>query len=307
MGWARAAPEGGTVARVGPEMRIGGRYRVVRLLSRGGQAAVHVAHDEKFDVPVALKLAAAATEPAWEALRQRFRREACIGNRLGRTPGFVRAFDWGEVEGRPRCLYLALDLVEGATALDLESGTRAERLARLRRAAALVAEAHRQGVIHRDLKPENFLQAPDGAIALTDFGLAKVQGEPFVDVKTAPSRRRSIVATLTRTGDWQGTAPYMPPEQWQDLKRADARADVYALGVMLFYAVAQAFPYGAGGPRRQKRTLAGHAPEPRLRERALDALCASAIALDRERRLPDAGAFVAGLDATLEARSRRAA
>ncbi|MCO5168105.1 MAG: bifunctional serine/threonine-protein kinase/formylglycine-generating enzyme family protein [Planctomycetes bacterium] len=291
---------------------VAGRYRIERLLSRGGQAAVYLAHDTKFDERVALKVAVAATPAGYARLRERFRREARIGNRLGRTAGFVRAFDWGEVPDRPRHLYLALDLVEGAEPLDLESGTREERLARLRSAARIVAEAHRQGVVHRDIKPENFLQAPDGAIALTDFGLAKLRGDADGPRRAAArARPRAAAADLTRTGDWQGTPLFMAPEQFEDMRGTDARADVYALGVMLFFAVTGEYPYARAVLKRQQKVREGQAEAPRLRDRApdapaaLDALCARAMALDRERRLRDVDAFLAGLDAALTARRAR--
>jgi hypothetical protein len=290
---------------------IAGRYRIERLLTRGGQAAVYLAHDTKFDERIALKVAESPTSAAYDRLRERFRREARIGNRLGRTMGFVRAFDWGEITDKVRHLYLALDLVEDAQPLDLDSGTREERLERLRSAARIVAEAHRQGVIHRDIKPENFLQAPDGAIALTDFGLAKVTSDP--EEKERPRARPSARlakgpgagAALTKTGDWQGTPLFMAPEQFQDMKHADARADVYALGVMLFYAVAGEYPYGRATYKQQLAVREGRSAAPRLLDRApdaapdLDALCAQALALDRDRRLRDVDALVAGLDAVL--------
>ena len=106
------------------------------------------------DVRVAVKVAFDSGKQK-ASYRERFKREAKAGNLLGKEPEFVRAFDWGEHKGH---LCLAMDLVEDARPLDLSSGSLEERLARLSRAAAIVAEAHSRRIIHRDLKPQNFLQ-----------------------------------------------------------------------------------------------------------------------------------------------------
>ncbi len=209
----------------------------------------------------------------------------------------MRALDWGELGATQ--LYLVMDLVEGARTLDLVSGSLPERLGRLRAAAALVAHAHGAGVIHRDLKPSNFLVGSDGQVRLADFGLAKARGEVEPEA----------TAGLTLTGIGMGTAPYMPPEQFDDVKTVDERADVYALGVMLFLALTKGkLPFEGSASallQKQLRVREGRAPLPRPRDHdasvaaALDALCASAIALDRAQRLPSATALVAGIDSYL--------
>jgi eukaryotic-like serine/threonine-protein kinase len=152
--------------------RIADRYVVEALLARGGMGAVYLAHDIRLGAEVALKVTA-SSGAAEERVAERFEREARIGHRLGVAErGFVRALDWGRIDDSR--LYLVMDLVKGAKSLDLSSGALEERLERWRRAASLVARAHAMGVIHRDIKPANFLQAPDGSIFLTDFGLAKL-------------------------------------------------------------------------------------------------------------------------------------
>src|SRR5689334_6231413 len=133
---------------------IAGRYTIERELGRGGMGAVFVAKDSKFGGRVALKVAS-VSGLAFDEFKERFAREARIGHRLGRTEGFVRALDWGELDGTN--LYLAMDLVDGASSLDLANGPLRERLERLIRGARLVARAHALGVVHRDLKPQNFL------------------------------------------------------------------------------------------------------------------------------------------------------
>src|SRR5262245_30160589 len=197
-----------------PGDRVAGRYTIERELGRGGMGTVFLARDEKLAAPVALKISAAGGL-SYDELRERFRREARIGGRLGVAEGFVRALDWGELDGSR--LYLVMDLVAGARPLDLKSGTLPERLEELASAARLVAIAHAKSVIHRDLKPENFLVGGDGRIRLADFGLAKVVGES--DPETAGS-------LVTRSGMGLGTPAYMPPEQFEDAATADASSDV---------------------------------------------------------------------------------
>jgi len=293
-----------------PGARVGDRYRVETLIGRGGMGAVFRAFDEKFSDPVALKVAA-AVGAAHDEFRERFIREARIGNRLGRASGFVRAFDWGTFGADGVCLYLALDLVPDARPLDLAGGTLGERLDRLLAAARLVAEAHRQGVLHRDLKPENFLQGPDGAVALGDFGLAKLLDEDGASLDAVEP-----TGGLTESQIAMGTPRYMAPEQFEDVKRVGRRADVYSLGVMLFQALTGEPPYPGRRPAELVRshTLVrlGYQDAPRPSERtkgrvakALDALCVQALAVEPGERLATADAFVSGLAAAVAGRRRK--
>ncbi len=267
---------------------VGGRYVIDRLLGRGGMGAVYLARDRKFAVDVALKVAA-ASGGAHEAFKARFAREARIGHRLGRTQGFVRALDWGEHGEGGVMLWLALDLVPGATPLDLETGERQARLRAVEAVARLVGEAHRQGVIHRDLKPGNVLVSTDGQLALSDFGLAKLHdGDGPVEEEDEPS------GGLTESRVAMGTPRYMAPEQFEDSKRVDRRADVFALGVMLHVALTGQHPYPGkrAGEVIRAQTLVrlGQAPPPRPSLVApdvpplLDEVCARALSLDPTAR-----------------------
>jgi serine/threonine-protein kinase len=287
---------------------VADRYRIERELGRGGMGAVFVAIDEKFGERMALKMAVAAGA-AQDEFKARFRREARLGNRLGKIPGFVRAFDWGELPDGAS-LYLAMDLVEDAKPLDLKTGSLAERVGRLAAASRLLVEAHARGVVHRDLKPANFLQGRDGAIWLSDFGLAKVTG---LEEAFAPGAEHSI----SRSNVAMGTPPFMPPEQFEDAKSVDERADVYALGVMLFLALTDGrLPFEGGISsivQRQTRVLTNIEQPPRaslLKEGvppALEALCQKALVLDREKRLASAAAFVAGLEEFLRPEAAKTA
>jgi serine/threonine protein kinase len=278
---------------------VAGRYRIEKELAAGGMGSVFVAVDQKFSEQVALKVAAASGQ-AYDAFKTRFEREARIGNRLGRTSGIVRAFDWGVLEDKFR-LYLAMDLVKGAKALDLKTGTLVERLQRLHLASMLVAEVHRHNVIHRDLKPANFLQDESGEVMLTDFGLAKIPGE---------SDPAGVEVTLSQVA--MGTPMFMPPEQFEDAKNVDKRADIYPLGVMLFYALTQQYPF-RGEPtsiwKKQMMSLDGRAPRPDPKvvnpqvDDDLAELCRQAMALKVSERMQSADEMVEGLSLALLSRT----
>jgi eukaryotic-like serine/threonine-protein kinase len=282
--------------RIEAGVTVAGRYRVERELSEGGMGAVYVARDTKFQRPVALKVAAASGS-AYREFLARFRREALIGNALGQHPGVVRALDWGEVEEGVQ-LYLVMDLVDDACPLDLLGGTIRDRLERLLRATRLVCLVHAEGVVHRDLKPANFLQDPGGGVHLTDFGLAKVLRGEVGSVAELSDEGTAV----TRTQVGMGTESYMPPEQFQDLKGVDERADVFALGVMLFEALTGELPFA--GSNSLRFLALGESP-PRARERAhetpleLDELCARAIALEPAQRLASARELADGIQAAL--------
>ncbi len=283
---------------MGPGDVVVGRYRIERELGRGGMGAVYMALDqEDGDKPIALKLTAAAGH-AYDAVKARFEREARIGSALGIRTGFVRALDWGEL-GDGRTLYMTMELVRGAKPLDLRAGTLDERMARLEAAAALVERAHGVGVIHRDLKPANILVDEQGAPWLADFGLAKVVGASVVEEDEV------LVTGLTQTGTGMGTPQFMPPEQFEDAKSADARADVYALGVMLYHALTGQYPFDGRSAAevltKQLKAKRGEALAPRPRavdpsvSIGLDGLCAEATALEREKRTSSAAIFLAAL------------
>ncbi len=274
------------------------RYRIVRELARGGMGVVYVATDTKFDLPIALKVAGGREVGQAPAIRARFRQEARLANILGRSPGFVRVNDWGEVEPNGR-LYLAMDLVKGGRELDLGAGGLAARLELLLEAARIVARAHELGVIHRDLKPANFLVDGEGRLHLTDFGIAKQVG-----VEEEPTAGMG----LTLTGTAMGTPYYMAPEQFEDAKTVDVRADVYSLGVMLFLALAGRVPFTGDNPSQvlatQMRVRFEGKQPPRPRDFAkdlppgLDEVCARAIALDPARRYAKADDLIDAIEAT---------
>src|SRR3954464_5102190 len=239
-----------------------GRYRLIRRLGAGGFGVVWLAHDERLDRVVAVK----RIEVHDAAAGTRAQREAKAAARLAH-PGIVALYESGRDDG---AVYLVSELVRGRTLGELmEEGALSDRDV-LRVGVALcdaLAHAHGRGVVHRDVKPGNVM-VPDrphdgaGVAKLTDFGVARIAGE---DV-------------LTRTGDVVGTLAYMAPEQAEG-REAGAEADLYALALVLYEALAGVNPVrGRGAAAAARRVGARLPPLGRLRrDLALD-LCR---ALDR--------------------------
>ena len=131
--------------------------------------------------------------------------------------------------------FLAMELVEGSNLADrLESGPVAEDEAReiIRKIAAGLDEAHRNGIMHRDLKPANVMITSDGEVKILDFGLARAYAGDTEDGSN-PALSPTITAAMTQAGTILGTAAYMSPEQARG-RRVDHRADIWAMGVILF-------------------------------------------------------------------------
>ncbi|MGH2946761.1 MAG: serine/threonine-protein kinase, partial [Solirubrobacteraceae bacterium] len=214
-----------------PEERVVlGRYRLVRRIGAGGFGTVFEARDERLGRPVAVK----AIPPHGPA-PERGPREALAAARL-HHPAVVAVYDAGEdAAGR----YLVSELVRGRTLAALEEAGALSDRDVLRVGLALasgLAHAHERGVIHRDVKPQNVI-VPDepgdarAAAKLTDFGVAHLAGDE----------------PLTRTGDVVGTLAYMAPEQAAG-ERVDERADLYALALVLYEALAGTNPVRGSSP-----------------------------------------------------------
>ncbi len=262
-----------------------GRYRIVRLLGRGGMGSVYLAHDTQLDRQVALKVPHFAADQG-EAL-ERFYREARTAGRL-QHPNICPVFDVGEADG---VHYLSMAFIDGEP---LSARTREYARRPPREAAALVRtlalaleEAHRQGVIHRDLKPSNVMMNRRGEPVVMDFGLAR-------EVQAA-------AAVQTHQGTILGTPAYMAPEQARgDVTAMGPGCDVYSLGVILYELLVGRVPFD--GPTldvlvqqvRDEPPPLGHL-RPDL-DPHVEAICRKAMAKEPSRRFLSMAELAQALD-----------
>ncbi|HUB71326.1 MAG TPA: protein kinase [Acidimicrobiales bacterium] len=241
---------------------LAGRYRLVRLLARGGMAEVWEGRDDVLSRPVAVKmlLSHLAADPM---LRERFRREAVTAARLvhpgivaifdagveaigddGASPGTLLSSGWARDEqqriemawpDQPSTAFIVMELVPGETLRDLmlRSGPLPAGLALeiTSQVTDALAHAHAHGLVHRDIKPANVLLRDEGGgifrVKVADFGIAKAA---------------ALSGDLTANGTFLGTPKYVSPEQVQG-QEPDGRADIYSLGVVLFEMLAGEPPF----------------------------------------------------------------
>jgi predicted Ser/Thr protein kinase len=228
--WEPPTPE--EVSRLLPQ------YRIEKLIGRGGMGAVYKGIQVNLDRPVAIKLLPAEMAADKEFVA-RFEREARTLAKLQHSR-IVTIFDFGRTaEGH---LYFVMEYIDGT---DLRSILRGPGLDP-EQALVLVGQlcdalqaAHREGIIHRDIKPENVLITRDGYVKLADFGLARPPQE-----EGSPN--------LTQTHLVLGTPDYMAPEQRFGAAKADARSDIFALGVMLYEMLTGQTPRGVFDPPSHK-------------------------------------------------------
>jgi len=260
-----------------------GRYRILREIGRGGAAVVYEAEDAELRRRVALKvLRDADTDPT---VLERLKREAAILAGL-LHPNIVGVHEVGSTEGLP---FIAMDLIEGRTLAELlreGAPPLPELLRMLRDAARAAAFAHSKGIVHRDLKPGNVLVEKGGRVLLTDFGLAHAD---------------SFLTKLTRSRAVMGTPQYMAPEQVEGrTAEIGPRTDVYALGVMLYEALAGALPFPGETAAVVYQKILKDDPLPPGAVPALQAVCLRALEKEPARRYPSADAFADDLDRYLE-------
>ncbi|MFI7670004.1 protein kinase [Nocardia sp. NPDC049526] len=256
-----------------------GKYRLDRLLGRGGMGAVWLAHDSETGRTVALKVL--AEQVAADAdYRKRFQREARLGSSL-RHPHIVPIHGFGELDGR---LYIDMEYIDGIDLAEMLTrvGTLTPTAAVdfVTQAASGLDAAHRAGLIHRDVKPSNILVGTGGHAYLIDFGIAQSLGQT------------AVTATGMAIGSWA----YMAPERFNGT--VDARSDVYSLACVLYECLTGRRPYGDTDPARQ---MHGHlmTDPPRVSTvnpavpPELDAVIARGMAKDQTHRYPTAREFAA--------------
>ena len=231
-----AAGPAPTVEELAPHLP---QLEIQGLLARGGMGAVYRATQKKLARPVALKVLdrEIAARPGFT---ERFEREARALAQLTH-PNIVTVHEHGT---SGPFTWLVMEFVEGASLRRLI----AQRSVSPREALAIVVQvcdalqfAHDHGVVHRDIKPENILVDLRGRVKILDFGLAKVLGQGG--------------ALLTRTSQVMGTPHYMAPEQWERPFEVDHRADIFALGVVLYELLTGELPIGRFAPPSRKVAL----------------------------------------------------
>lgn len=214
---------------------IDNRYLLKRQIASGGMATIYAGIDTRLDRPVAVKIMHAHLAND-ESFVSRFIKEAKATAALSH-PNIVSIQDQGWNEGGPPAVFLVMELVEGSTLRDFinENGPLSveQTIQFITPVLSALAAAHRIGIIHRDVKPENILISKDGRIKVADFGLA-----------------RNITMGQTMTAESSvvlGSVSYLSPEQVQR-GIADARSDVYAIGIVLFEMLLGKKPYDGETP-----------------------------------------------------------
>lgn len=209
-----------------------GKYEVRGEIGHGGFGHVYVARDPLVNRLVAIKVLISAED---REVLGRFRAEAAAAGRLHHK-NIVTIYDYGEQDGLP---YLVMEYLEGRTIQQIlqTSGARElsllEKLDVMSQAAEGLHCAHQNGIVHRDVKPSNIMVLRDGSVKILDFGIARV-------VHSDTTRR-------TRTGFLIGTLAYMCPEQFLG-EQVDARADIWAYGVIFYELLGGVHPFQANDP-----------------------------------------------------------
>lgn len=256
-------------------------YRIIDKIGAGGMGVVYLAEDTKLKRNVALKFLPTSLM-ANNEIRTRFIREAQTVAKLNH-PNIVSIYEVSELEGRP---FYAMELVEGETLhyycheKQLPNDSLIDYAIQICQG---LGEAHRAGIIHRDIKSANIAVDNNGRIRLLDFGLAAKDGDD----------------KITKTGSTLGTVSYMSPEQVSG-RDIDHRADLFALGVVLYELIAGQTPFKRDSEGATLNAIIEDNPEPLLRYKAdvperLQEIISKLLEKDKELRYQSAEGVIADL------------
>lgn len=271
---ARGAVKGKLVDKVNWEVGdvVDGRFEVIEIIGQGGMGIVYrVNHREwKLDMAVKMPLTYLVAD---EASKARFIREAQTWVDLGLHPNIVQCWYVLELGGIPRVF---MDYIDGGSLKDwltegkVKPGEWDKILDLIIQACDGLGYAHELGVeVHRDVKPGNLLLTEEGDLLVTDFGIVKRAGMEEIEQNTSTNKTARIEEpTITETGSELGTPQYGAPEQWGGAKNADKRADIYALGGILFELCCGRRAFDDGSHAEPVHVLIGRhlstpAPDPR--------------------------------------------
>ena len=281
------APRAGNKADLFQAGDVVGQYRVVSVLGQGGMGVVYLAKHTALKKDFALKVLPALLAQD-QSFVSRFKKEGVMVGRLKHTH-IVNVTDFGESEGK---LYLVLEYVDGGSLEEWfeknrkpGSGAPPVDVQRLMdQVLQGLTHAHEAGLVHRDLKPANVLLEKTGEAKISDFGLARVGDE-------AEYRRAGGTASpftgdsVTTTGAIVGTIDFMSPEA-RSMQPSDARSDIWAVGVMIYYLLTGKKPHGIAEP--PSRLVPGLDPK-------WDKLIKICLAVDPAQRYQTAAAALAAL------------
>ncbi|GAA4809574.1 serine/threonine-protein kinase [Streptomyces ziwulingensis] len=281
---AQVVPEPSPAVEQGAGRLVAGRYRLIAKLGHGGMGTVWRARDETVDREVAVKeprLPDHLPERERDTVFERMRREARAAARLDH-PAVVDVYDVAVVDGRP---WIVMELVRGRSLGDaLQEGTLGVReAARIgREVLGALEAAHAAGVLHRDVKPDNVLLGRYDRVVLTDFGIARIEGE----------------TDLTDTGGFVGSPEFIAPERVLG-RRPGPESDLWSLGVVLYAATEGVSPFRRGNTAATLQSVLNSTPAPPAAGGPLGEAITGLLHKDPAHR-PDAARVRALLDAAAE-------
>jgi len=224
---------------------VSGRYRIVDLIATGGMGAVYLGEHVLMHKRIAVKILHPEVDDQPEIVA-RFEREAVVGAHV-RHPNIASATDFGKLDDG--AYFLVLDYIEGRNLGEVikEGPMPAPRVVRIaKQVAGALAAAHELGIVHRDMKPRNIMLDSNMVPKLIDFGFAKVAVDKLPLTNSRGEQRPAT--RLTGVGVIFGTINYLAPESAHGMDAVDERADLYALGVIMYEMLAGKHPFDSTDP-----------------------------------------------------------